>query len=46
MHCWPVITNRGANTHKEYIKAMSIKDKKPFSDEQKRLAQKALKKLK
>jgi hypothetical protein len=45
-HCWPVITNRGAKTHKEDIKAMPIEGKKPFSDEQKCLAQKALRKLK
>jgi hypothetical protein len=45
-HCWPVITHHGANTHKENIKSMPIKDKKPFLDEQKRLARKALKKLK
>jgi hypothetical protein len=37
-HCWPVITYRGANTHKENIKSMPMKDKKPFLDEQKRLA--------
>jgi hypothetical protein len=45
-HYWPIVTNRGAKTHKEDIKAMPIEDKKPFSDERKRLARKALKKLK
>jgi hypothetical protein len=40
-HCWPVTTIDGANTHEENIEAISIKDQKPFSDEQARFARKA-----
>jgi hypothetical protein len=36
-----IITIHGANTHEETIEAISIKNQKPFSDEQVLLARRA-----